>query len=197
VFKDVNAIRPGDDWTQALDETIATCDIVVAVIGPTWLATVNERERGLADEEDWLRRELEHALARAIPVVPTLVGEAELPAAAELPETLRPLLKRQKIELHDASWNSDVRRLVKALKEVAERLRDSAETRDAADILNEAVKRWQAVPRRARTIFLIALAALVVVLLGIGFVFEWALVAAGIAAAVWLVAKFKGNLKVR
>jgi hypothetical protein len=37
------------------------------------------------------------------PVVPVLVGDARFPAAAELPEDLRPLLQRQAIEIRDVA----------------------------------------------------------------------------------------------
>lgn len=190
VFRDVNAINPGDPWPERLDRTLSSCDVVIAVIGPDWLSVADDGGQRLANPDDWVRRELEHAVARGIPIVPTLVGDAELPARARLPETLQPLLDRQSIELRNASWTGDVARLVKALKEFADRLRNRATTEDVVSLLNDAVKHWQRVPRRARTLSLVTLGALVVILLGAGFVIHWLLIAAAIAALVWLVVRF-------
>jgi len=44
-----------------------------------------------------------------------LVGGASLLAAAELPEDLRPLSRRQAIVLHDETWRQDVENLVRSL----------------------------------------------------------------------------------
>jgi len=193
VFKDVDAIKPGEQWDVKLNETLSTCDVVVAVIGPDWLSAADETGRRLDRPDDWVRRELEQALKREVPIVPTLVGGATLPNEAQLPETLRPLLRRQMIELHDATWNSDLKRMVKALREFAERLRDPATAQDVGAVLNDVLKRWQQVPRRARMTVLVVVGGLVVILLGVGFVIHWLLIGAAIAALVWLIAKFMKN----
>lgn len=190
VFKDVDAINPGDPWPDRLNRTLSSCDVVIAVIGPGWLSAADDSGQRLVNPDDWVRRELEQALARGIPIVPALVGDAELPDRNELPETLRPLCDRQSIELRNATWSSDLARLVKALNEFAERLRDPMTTDDLAAALNDAVKHWQRVPQRARTLTLVGLGAIVVILLGVGFVIHWLLIAAAIAALLWLVVRF-------
>ncbi len=194
MFKDVDAINPGDSWPERLDATLSSCDLVVAVIGRDWLAASDQDGvQRLANPDDWVRRELEHALTRRVPVVPTLVGDAKLPAKQELPETLKPLVDRQAIELDNGTWRADLGRLVSALKEFAKRLHDPATTQDVGTLLNDVVARWQRVPRRARTAFTIGLGALVVILLGVGFVIHWLLIGAAIAALVWIIAKLTRN----
>jgi hypothetical protein len=59
------------------------------MIGPQWL-TVCEREgarqgqRRLDDPDDFVRIEVESALARGIPVIPVLVDGAKMPGAPEV-----------------------------------------------------------------------------------------------------------------
>jgi hypothetical protein len=46
VFVDIDTIRPGDDYVEKIDQSIAACDVVVVIIGnpgsaqPTHKATV-------------------------------------------------------------------------------------------------------------------------------------------------------------
>jgi hypothetical protein len=49
-------------------------------------------------------------------VVPVLVGGAALPAASELPDDLKGLVRRQAVVLHDETWHQDVNGLVGSLR---------------------------------------------------------------------------------
>ncbi|MCZ2077317.1 MAG: toll/interleukin-1 receptor domain-containing protein [Bryobacteraceae bacterium] len=112
VFMDVEDIQPGQDFTAAIDEKIAGCDIVLAVIGPQWLSSLQKR---LGRGEDFVHEEISAALRRGITVVPVLVGGASMPAAGELPESLAPLHRRQAIEIRDADFDDGVKRMTKFL----------------------------------------------------------------------------------
>ncbi|MEA2933322.1 MAG: hypothetical protein QOI56_2107 [Actinomycetota bacterium] len=117
VFQDVAAIEPGQDFDSRIDEALEQCDTVLAVIGPGWLtAATPEGILRLSQPDDYVRRELARALASDTPVVPVLVGDAALPAAADLPPDLAGLVHRQAIELHDETWHDDVDGLVRALR---------------------------------------------------------------------------------
>lgn len=117
VFQDVTAIAPGEDFTAAVDRALADCDATLAIIGPGWLAAATrEGTSRLSETDDYVRVELATALARDMPVVPVLVGGAALPVAAELPEELRTLAKRQAVVLRDETWNRDVDALVRSLR---------------------------------------------------------------------------------
>jgi formylglycine-generating enzyme required for sulfatase activity len=51
--------------------------------------------RRIDNPEDWVRVEIERALARNIPVIPVLVAGATLPSKTDLPPTLQPLVDHQ------------------------------------------------------------------------------------------------------
>lgn len=55
--------------------------MLIIVIGDNWLS-----ER-LSHPTDFVRLEIELALQQEIKMIPVLVGEAEMPAASELPES--------------------------------------------------------------------------------------------------------------
>ena len=117
VFMDVDAIEAGTDFRQEIDRQLATCSVLLAVIGKSWLdSTDMSGSRRLDDPTDFVRIETAAALKRGIPVVPVLVQGARMPRVEDLPDGLKELAFRHGIELAHARWNSDVQLLVKALQ---------------------------------------------------------------------------------
>ena len=117
VFRDVQGIAAGSDYVAAIDHAIARSDVLLAVIGRTWLTETDAGgRRRLDDPQDLVRQEIATALRRGCRVVPVLVEGARMPEAAELPGELAPLASRQAVELTDQSWDDDVTRLAIALR---------------------------------------------------------------------------------
>lgn len=120
VFRDVDSLRPGQKWTQRLDEVLASSKLMLVVIGPDWLTTANEHGRRLDDPEDHVRLEVQAALTRGVPVIPALVGGATMPRPEALPEPLRPLCDWQSVRLSDESWRTDFEELEEAVRSALE-----------------------------------------------------------------------------
>lgn len=100
VFMDVDNIPLGVDFRTTLADAVSTCDVLVALIGERWIGDRGPGEkRRLDDAQDFVRIEIEAALARGIPVVPVLVDKAQLPQACELPESLKDLQFRNATEV--------------------------------------------------------------------------------------------------
>jgi hypothetical protein len=119
VFRDVDYLKPGEDFVDALARAVDACDVFICVIGPDWAEVRNERgERRLDDPDDFIRLEVETALRRQTLLLPVLVEGARMPEAAELPEALRPLSRRQAIELSEHRWDFDVQQLLRRIDEV-------------------------------------------------------------------------------
>ena len=116
VFMDVAGIEPGRDFRRVIDEHVASCGVLLAMIGKTWIdATDESGRRRLEDPMDFVRLETASALKRDIPVVPVLVHGARMPRADQLPADLAELAYRNGVELTHARWDSDVQVLIKAL----------------------------------------------------------------------------------
>jgi hypothetical protein len=116
VFMDVAGINPGIDFRKAIDDNVATCGVLLAMIGPQWATIGNSAgTRRLDDENDFVRLEIASALKRDVPVIPVLVHEAKMPGPDQLPANLKDLAFRNSVELTHARWNSDVQLLTKAL----------------------------------------------------------------------------------
>jgi hypothetical protein len=117
VFFDVDNIEPGLDFVKVLADRVGHCDALVAIIGAEWLTSANdEHERRLDDPHDFVRVELETALQRDIRVIPVLVNGARMPRAADLPDSLKPLVRRQAIEISHMRFESDSERLTRVLQ---------------------------------------------------------------------------------
>jgi TIR domain len=118
VFMDVDAIPLGTNFSKVLHEEVAKCSVLLAVIGPNWLDARDEHgNRRLDDPNDFVRIEIAAALQRNIPVIPVLLEGARIPKADELPEDLKELALRNGMEIRHASFQDDMNRLIRGLKE--------------------------------------------------------------------------------
>ena len=115
IFMDIDEIPFGIDFRDHIAEVLATCDAVVAVMGPRWLTGAGETSRML-DETDPVRIEVQAALERGIPVIPVLVEGAGMPQPSDLPEPLVPLSYRNACEVASGrDFHVHVDRLIRAI----------------------------------------------------------------------------------
>ena len=118
IFMDVDQIPPGIDFVAHLTSQVAACKAFLVVIGPHWLNVKNEAgERRLHQPDDFVAIEIAAALARDIRVIPVLVDGAIIPKASELPDSLKPLVRRQAIDLRQAHFGRDSEALIERLRE--------------------------------------------------------------------------------
>ena len=119
VFIDVDAIEPGVDFAGEIFRAVAAYTVLLAIIGPAWLTTADERGlRRLDDPNDLVRLEIAAALARDVRVIPILVEGAAKPIRDEMPESLAGLGRRNALVIRHESFRSDAGRLVTAIERV-------------------------------------------------------------------------------
>jgi hypothetical protein len=46
VFMDVDSIRPGADWVVTLESRVGECDIMLVLIGPSWIDAADQAPGG-------------------------------------------------------------------------------------------------------------------------------------------------------
>jgi hypothetical protein len=118
VYIDID-MRAGQKFPQVLEQRLAECKVMVAVIGPAWLdARDDDGGRRLDDPADWVRLEIVRALARNITVIPVTIAGAALPKKGELPEELRPLLDYQAVAITKNGFRSDMAGLLKDIRAI-------------------------------------------------------------------------------
>ncbi len=128
---DIDAIALGEDFVKAVETTVAKCDVLIAVIGANWLTSKNDQgDRRLDKPEDFVRMEIATALSRDIRVIPVLVDGALMPQSTELPDNLKPLVRRNALRISDTSFDGDCQRLVATIKQVLEKAATEEQERE-------------------------------------------------------------------
>jgi hypothetical protein len=119
VFRDVETIAPGEAFAEVIESVMATTTAVIVLIGRRWLTP------RLNDDDDFVRIEVETALAHAREVIPVLVGGAAMPTEEQLEKlpSLLPLLGHQAYAFR---WHEDVKVVGGRIAEV-ERTRKAEE----------------------------------------------------------------------
>lgn len=115
VFRDVDDIRPGEDFIHAIETHLQQVGVVLVMIGPRWLGAGADGQRRLDHADDFVRQEIQAALESGKPLIPLLVGGASMPAEADLPAAIAGLSRRQAVVLSDSNWRGDMERLVASL----------------------------------------------------------------------------------
>ena len=114
VFVDVD-MRAGAKFPEVLARQLSECKVLLALIGPDWLSA------RLDDPDDWVRIEIAAALKRDITIIRVLVGGAELPKRAALPEDIRALLDHQVVTVSSAGFRNDMTGLARDIRNIPTR----------------------------------------------------------------------------
>ena len=116
IFMDIEYIESGDDFVGAITRALSYSNVLLALIGPRWLA-VDDRSgnRRIDHPDDFVRAEIETALQRDLRVIPVLVDGATLPSPRDLPPSLQPLVRRQALELSERNFEDTAARLISAM----------------------------------------------------------------------------------
>jgi TIR domain-containing protein len=142
IFMDVDAIDPGVDFIEAVEEVVSACDVLIAVIGSRWM-TASDRggRRRLDIPEDIVRLEIATALKRGIRVIPVLVEGATMPEVAELPDDLKTLVRRNALEIGHIRFNADSEHLVSAVERALGKATEERERQEKERLQTERRKR--------------------------------------------------------
>jgi hypothetical protein len=121
VFLDID-MRAGAKFPAVLEQRLAECKVMLVLIGPEWLNSLDEQgHRRLESADDWVRLEIAHALRRNITVVPVRVNGADLPARAALPEDIRGLLDHQAVSVTNSGFRHEMSGLARDIRSISGR----------------------------------------------------------------------------
>src|SRR5215831_20499337 len=118
LFMDVDNIPAGVDFVEYLQSQVAACDVFLAIIGPNWLDSKDDDGRRRFDNpDDYVAIEIAAALARKIRVIPVLVDGARTPKAEKLPDSVKPLVRRNAVEVRNTHFGRDAEALASKVGE--------------------------------------------------------------------------------
>ncbi|MEM1150979.1 MAG: toll/interleukin-1 receptor domain-containing protein [Pseudomonadota bacterium] len=118
VFFDMVAIEPGEDFVKAIERRIASSEVVLAMIGETWLSAADSAgKRRLDDPGDFVRLELASALSTGTRIIPVLLENARMPGEDELPEPLKGLARCNAQFIRGQAFKRDAEHLGEFIRE--------------------------------------------------------------------------------
>jgi pterin-4a-carbinolamine dehydratase len=95
VFMDTVEIRSGNDWQGEIRAALEKSTVVLPIIGSRWFTLTDTYGRRRIDQEDdWVGREIEMALASGKVVIPIYIGIPAAPPEA-FPHSIQQLADRQ------------------------------------------------------------------------------------------------------
>lgn len=107
VFADVD-IPPGSHWPSVLQDGLERASAVIVLIDPEWLHYQDEwGRRRIDNSEDWVHREILHALNKIGKVLPVLVEDARMPPKQAMPQPLASLSEVQAARLRLETFERD------------------------------------------------------------------------------------------
>jgi len=117
VFMDLHSIEAGRDFAEVIAGALRLCPVMVALIGPKWLAITDEEgRRRLDNRDDYVRFEITTALKRGQFVIPVLLDGATMPRRQQLPASLRTLSRLNALEMSYARFEYDEYRLLTVIE---------------------------------------------------------------------------------
>jgi CHASE2 domain-containing sensor protein len=119
VFLDQSHLRAGQEWPEEIRQALVGSSVVLLLIGPGWVDVRDglTDQRRLDDPDDWVRREVELALACPdVMLVPVLVDGGTVPAEEDLPPGLAGLTRRLAFTLTGVRLSDEVDELLDAIR---------------------------------------------------------------------------------
>lgn len=122
VFRDLDDIPAGVDFSTVLEQETNSCNVMLVVIGPLWAGITDAQgHQRLFDPQDYTRLEVETGLRRLkqgeVAVFPLLVMNATMPSPRDLPESLSQLTFQNALSIrNDPDFNHDMERLIRDIQ---------------------------------------------------------------------------------
>jgi len=117
VFVDMHGIPPGADFHLFLREQVLKAGIVLVLIADRWSEARDDNgKRRLDDPNDFVRIEIETAIANNIPLIPIYVDGVKPLSGSELPTALSALTRKQGIKIETGrNFESSMGSMMEAL----------------------------------------------------------------------------------
>jgi pterin-4a-carbinolamine dehydratase len=125
VYFDETSALPGTVWPNSIRAAVEGADVLIPVIGPTWLKTHDEKSgrRRIDLPDDWVRLEILSFLSRAranqdLVVLPVVLSGATLDISEYLDDALQGICGYQPVQIQDTGNAADFARLKQRLAQL-------------------------------------------------------------------------------
>lgn len=116
VFQAGRSVLPAASIPGDVTGWLEKCTVLIALIDLYWVSQDLSR---LWDPEDWVRREISHALEHGKTVLPVLLDGAEMPKTGDVPDVIAPLTKLLALRMRALTADTDLVRLIGEVERLA------------------------------------------------------------------------------
>jgi len=113
VFLDTAEIQAGDPFPDAIRQSIIESDVVLALVGPSWMPRRGEQRR--QGDDDWVMEEIQLALEQGKFIIPVRFSESVTFNDFEIPPSIQAVTRIGFASIPDESWAISVEQLVQRL----------------------------------------------------------------------------------
>lgn len=148
VFRDIDSIPLSVSFPRFIRETLENTKVVLAVIGPDWLTLCDESGKPrINNPKDFVRLEIEAAIALGMPIIPVAVRFASIPPGDALPESIRLLAEMNGMAVRpDPDFHRDMSKLLDELESLG--IAPVASVEPFSESQAEIIKELQELKRR-------------------------------------------------
>jgi tetratricopeptide (TPR) repeat protein len=105
---------------KCIEAAIGVSDVLIAVISNQWIAAEDKGgEKRIHNPEDPVRKEIAFAIKLNVPILPVLVGGADMVSPNDLPDEIRPLARQNAAEIDNARYDDDFKEFLTAIRKMA------------------------------------------------------------------------------
>lgn len=109
-------IPPGTDWAQYLHQRLESSSDVIVLVGDAFLRELRRRGSAAeADEQDWLKTEIETALKLGKTIYPVIIGRIDMPDKNDMPVPIRDFANAQAVFAREPAFDAAMAVLGKAI----------------------------------------------------------------------------------
>jgi uncharacterized protein YigE (DUF2233 family) len=117
VFLDTGSIPAGADFRHTIQQALRRRGVLVAIVGPEWMAARHGAPERINDPDDPVRMEIATAIAGGLPIIPVLVNGASMPSANDLPGDIKDFAYRNALTVDRARFfHRDADELVREIE---------------------------------------------------------------------------------
>ena len=115
-FQDISGIESGENFEVKIDQAVQQADLVIVIISPLWLNTINQNNQNRSNEfnrpsKDYVQYEIENSLNQNKRLIPILVEDTSMPKEHDLPPSIEPLSKVQSLRINFKDFTDSIKRL--------------------------------------------------------------------------------------
>jgi len=118
VFRDIDDIEIGKHFPERIEDTIRNCAVMLVIMGKQWVALAGtDGTPRILQEGDWVRREIEIAVAAGVEIIPILIEGAQMPRPDQVPASFGDFCQRNAITITDENYSPSMERLIDTVKD--------------------------------------------------------------------------------